>query len=55
MGVLIAAFRNPILALAVAAGSGLSSTGSANAFELAGAWATRADQSAKVFVRKGDR
>ena len=34
MGVLIAAFRNPILALAVAAGSGLPSAGCGNAFEL---------------------
>jgi hypothetical protein len=47
------AFRNLVLAMAIAAGSGLLSPLEANAFELTGAWATSADQCGKVFARKG--
>jgi hypothetical protein len=42
-----------ILVTAIAAGSGLLSPQEVNAFELAGAWATSADQCNKVFARKG--
>jgi hypothetical protein len=45
--------RNLVLATAIAAGSALLSPDQANAFALAGAWATSADQCSKVFVRKG--
>jgi hypothetical protein len=45
--------RNLVLATAIAAGSALLSPHRANAFTLAGAWATSADQCSKVFVRKG--
>ena len=47
------AFRNLVLAMAIAAGSGLLSPLEANAFELTGAWATSAEQCSKVFARKG--
>lgn len=47
------AFRNLVLAMAIAAGSGLLSPLEANAFELTGAWATSAEQCGKVFARKG--
>ena len=46
-------FRNLVLAMAIAAGSGLLSPLEANAFELTGAWATSAEQCSKVFARKG--
>ena len=46
-------FRNLVLATAVLAGSALLSLQQLNAFELAGAWATSAEQCGKVFVRKG--
>jgi hypothetical protein len=46
-------FRNLVLAAAISAGSALLSPQHAKAFELAGAWATSADQCTKVFVRKG--
>ena len=45
--------RNLVLATAIAAGSTLLSQHEVNAFELAGAWATSADQCSKVFARKG--
>ena len=47
------AFRNLVLAIAIAAGSGLLSPQGVNAFELTGAWATTAEQCSKVFARKG--
>ena len=47
------AFRNLVLAMAIAAGSGLLSPLEANAFELTGAWATSVEQCSKVFARKG--
>jgi len=47
------ALRTLLLAAAVSAGVGLPTAERANAFELAGAWATSADQCAKVFSRKG--
>ena len=46
-------FRNLLLATAISAGSALLSAQQARAFELAGAWATSADQCTKVFARKG--
>ena len=46
-------FRKLVFAAAVAAGSVLLSPCDAKAFELSGAWATAADQCAKVFARKG--
>ncbi len=46
-------FRNLVLAIAIAAGSTLLSPHEVNAFDLAGAWATSADQCSKVFARKG--
>jgi hypothetical protein len=45
--------RNLALATAVSLCSTLPSPQRANAFELAGAWATSADQCGKVFARKG--
>ena len=45
--------RNLALATAVSLGFTLPSPQQANAFELAGAWATSADQCTKVFTRKG--
>ena len=47
------AFRNLVLAMAIAAGSGLLSPLEASAFDLTGAWATSAEQCSKVFARKG--
>jgi hypothetical protein len=47
------AFRKLTLATAITAGSTMLSSQAANAFELAGAWATSADQCSKVFARKG--
>ena len=49
----MSALRNLILATAISLGSTLLFPQRANAFELAGAWATSADQCAKVFARKG--
>ena len=46
-------FRNLVLAAAISTGSALLSPQDAKAFELAGAWATSADQCTKVFTRKG--
>jgi len=45
--------RNLVLATAIAAGSALLPSQQVSAFELAGAWATSADQCSKVFARKG--
>ena len=45
--------RNLALATAVSVCFTLPSPQRANAFELAGAWATSADQCGKVFTRKG--
>ena len=45
--------RKLIVATALAAGPGPVSPQEVNAFELAGAWATSADQCGKVFTRKG--
>ena len=45
--------RNLVLATAISLCSTLPSPQQANAFELAGAWATSADQCTKVFTRKG--
>lgn len=45
--------RKLILIAAIAGGSALLSPQNATAFELAGAWATSADQCSKVFARKG--
>ncbi|MBR1227848.1 MULTISPECIES: hypothetical protein [unclassified Bradyrhizobium] len=45
--------RNLALAAAVSLCSALLPPHRANAFELTGAWATSADQCAKVFTRKG--
>lgn len=47
------ALRKLALATAIATGSGLLMPQRLNAFELAGAWATSADQCSKVFARKG--
>jgi hypothetical protein len=47
------AFRKLVLVAAIAAGSGLLIPQEVIAFELAGAWATSADQCSKVFARKG--
>jgi len=47
------ALRNLVLATAIMAGSVLLSPQELTAFELAGAWATSADQCGKVFARKG--
>src|SRR5260370_40176192 len=47
------ALRNLVLATAIMAGSALLSPQELTAFELAGAWATSADQCGKVFARKG--
>ena len=46
-------FRLLVLATAIAGGSGLLMPQQVKAFELAGAWATSADQCGKVFTRKG--
>jgi hypothetical protein len=46
-------FRDLVLAMVIAAGAALLSPQDGNAFELTGAWATSADQCAKVFARKG--
>src|SRR3954452_7173706 len=46
-------FRNLVLAAAFLAGLAVLSPQDAKAFELAGAWATSADQCTKVFARKG--
>lgn len=45
--------RKLLVATAIATGSIPLSPQEANAFELAGAWATSADQCSKVFARKG--
>ena len=45
--------RNLVLAMAISLCSTLLSPQLANAFELTGVWATRADQCTKVFTRKG--
>lgn len=45
--------RKLVLVMAIAAGYGLLSPQEANAFELAGAWATSGHQCGKVFARKG--
>jgi hypothetical protein len=47
--------RTLMLATAVMTGSSLLSPQEVNAFELAGAWATSAEQCTKVFVRQGGR
>jgi len=44
---------NLVLATAIMAGSALFSLQDLNAFELVGAWATKADQCGRVFARKG--
>ncbi len=46
-------FRNLAFATAISAGVAVLSPQGAKAFELAGAWATSADQCTKVFARKG--
>ena len=46
-------FQNLVMATAIAAGCALLAPQDVNAFELAGAWATSADQCSKVFTRKG--
>jgi hypothetical protein len=46
-------FRNLMLVAAISAGCALLPPQRANAFELAGAWATSSDQCTKVFTRKG--
>lgn len=46
-------FRKLVLATAIAASSVLLSPQEVNAFDLAGAWATSAEQCSKVFARKG--
>ena len=45
--------RYIVLVTAISAGSALLSPQGANAFELAGSWATSADQCTRVFTRKG--
>jgi hypothetical protein len=45
--------RNVVLTTAILTGAALLSLQQLNAFELAGAWATSADQCGKVFARKG--
>lgn len=47
------ASRLLVLAAAIAGGPGLLMPQQVEAFELAGAWATSADQCGKVFTRKG--
>jgi hypothetical protein len=47
------AFRKLVLVAAIAVGSGLLIPQEVIAFELAGAWATSADQCSKVFAPKG--
>ena len=47
--------RKPIASVALLLGSLLVMAGRAEAFELNGAWASDADQCAKVFVRQGGR
>jgi hypothetical protein len=49
----MAVLRRLALATAIAVGAGLLTPQKVNAFELAGAWATSADQCSKVFARKG--
>ena len=46
-------FRSVVLATAISAGSALLSPQDVKAFDLAGAWATRADLCTKVFARRG--
>src|ERR1043166_6091913 len=45
--------RKLVLVTALVASCGLLSPREVNAFELAGAWATSAEQCSKVFARKG--
>ena len=47
------AFRNLVLAAVISTGAAVLSPQVAEAFDLTGAWATTANQCAKVFVRKG--
>jgi hypothetical protein len=47
------ALRNRVLAAAISLCSSLLLPQQAHAFELTGAWATSADQRAKVFTRRG--
>jgi hypothetical protein len=49
----MSALRKLVMAAAIAAGSVPLGPREVNAFELAGAWATSADQCSKVFTRKG--
>jgi hypothetical protein len=46
--------RKPIASVALLLGSLLVMAGRAEAFDLNGAWASDADQCAKVFVRQGE-